>query len=71
MTSNFVAEIPDFDSTFGDDPRSDARQNEERLERRERLEHQATRAKASSSVFREEAARDEGRRIRYDDHERK
>ena len=64
-STNFVSEIPDFDSNFGDDPRTDARQNEERLQRREQLENRATKAKASSSVFREEASRDEGRRIRW------
>ena len=63
-STNFVSEIPDFGSNFGDDPRTDARVNEERHERRQRLEAQASRSKASSSVFREEAARDEGRRIR-------
>lgn len=61
MSSNFVGEISDFGSTFGDD---DNRHNEERLVRRERLVGQVSKAKASTSVFSEEAARDEGRRIR-------
>ena len=58
--SGFVGEVHDFESTFGDDDN----RNEDRRLRRERLEGQASKAKASTSVFSEEAARDEGRRIR-------
>lgn len=64
MSRNFVSQAPDLDSNFGDDSVSDERRQEERQKHRDRLDQLASKSKASSSVFREEASRDEGRRIR-------
>jgi hypothetical protein len=41
MSANFVSEISDFDSTFGDDRRGDDRHAEDRRSRRQQLESQA------------------------------
>jgi len=65
MSRDFVSEARDLDSNFGDDDKNDVRSKEQRFERRERIASQASKSKAPSSVFSEEAARDEGRRIRY------
>lgn len=64
MSRDFVSEARDLDSNFGDEDRLDPRSQGQRHERRERIATLANKSKASSSVFREEAARDEGRRIR-------
>ena len=61
---NFVRDSEDVGSTFSDDPGTLAIKRAERDHRHDRLTGLASRAKASNSVFREEAALAEGRRQR-------
>ena len=62
--SNFARDAEEVGSTFSDDPGTLAVKRAEQSHRHETLSGLASKAKASNSVFREEAALAEGRRQR-------
>lgn len=62
--SNYAQDAEDVSSTFSDDPATLAEKRIERRHRHDNLSNLASKAKASNSIFREEAALAEGRRQR-------
>ncbi len=64
MSKNFVGDAAEISSVFSDDPGTLAVRRGEIQARSQALGHLASRAKASSSVFRDETSREEGRKQR-------